>query len=150
MGCSAGDACVHDHVYPHLRQPRRTANGYRALAPCHRDLTHSFTVSRGDSGRVIWHCFARCTSEQSRSALIRAGVPSGCLIRSAEDTASADDVIEGLVFGKLSHAHLRLRLAAHLRGYGDDLPGGAELAMLAESCGVSLREAYKARGKVNR
>ena len=68
----------------------------------------------------------------------------------ADDAAASEDVICGLVFGDDSHAHKVLRLAAYLRGYGHELPGGAELRGLAEDCGVSLREAYKARGAYNR
>lgn len=152
MGCAEGARCVHDHVRPWLHDPKPNdaGDGYRALAPCHRDLKHSLSVSAGHAGRVVWHCFAGCTSEQTRDALIRSGVPAICLRRPADDAAVADAVIEGLVFGSLSHAHMRLRLAAYLRGYGDKLPGGTELAALAESCGLSLSEAYKARGYLNR
>jgi hypothetical protein len=148
MGCDAGRACIHDHVFPSLREPRRAAKGdsYRALAPCHEDRAHSLSVSIGGSGRVIWHCFARCDSEVTRSALIHAGVPGACLRRPADDAALFEETVEWLVFGKDSHAHKVLKLAAYIRGYGYELPGGAELRTLAEDCGVSLREAYKARG----
>lgn len=147
MACDAGRACIHDHVRPWLRAPKPKADdGYRALAPCHEDRAHSLSVSIGGSGRVIWHCFAGCDGEQARAALIRAGVPAGCLRRAADDAAGFEDVMNWLVFGADSHAHKVLRLAAYLRGFGYDLPGGAELRALAEDCGVSLREAYKARG----
>ena len=146
MGCDAGDACVHDHVLPYLRQPKPGSDGqgYRALAPCHRDTEHSLSVSAGDSGRVIWHCFAGCGSEQVREALIGAGVPSRCLTRPAPDLRDREDAIRAIVHGKDSHAHARLKLAAILAGY-DGLPKGDALEALAESCGVSMREAYRAR-----
>lgn len=146
-GCDAGPHCIHDHVRPRLRDPRPAASGgYRALAPCHDDQTHSLSISTGGSGRVIWHCFAGCDSERTRAALIKAGVSPRCLPRPASDAASFEDVVSEILFGKDSHAHKVLRLAAYLRGYGSELPGGAELRALAEDCGVSLREAYKARG----
>lgn len=151
MQCGTPE-CVHDHVRPRLRQPRPNAagNGYRAVATCHDDHERSLSVSLGGSGRVIWHCFAGCDSEKVHASLIRLGVPSRCLHRPAEDQAAFEEAVAALAFGKDSHAHVRLRLAAMLRGFGDELPRGAELAQLAEDCGVSLREAYKARGACNR
>jgi len=147
MGCDAGRACIHDHVRPYLRDPRPSASGgYRALAPCHDDQTHSLSVSPGGTGRVIWHCFAGCSSERTREALIKVGVSPRCLPRPAPDAADFEAIVSDLVFGKDSHAHKVLRMAARLRGYGSDLPGGAELRALAGDCGVSLAEAYKAKG----
>lgn len=148
MGCDAGKACIHDHVWPYLRDPKPGSEdgSFRALAPCHADQTHSLSVSTGGTGRVIWHCFACRDSERTRAALIKAGVPARCLRRPADDAAASEDVISGIVFGADSHAHKVLRLAAYLRGFGSDLPGGAELRALAEDCGVSLAGAYKARG----
>lgn len=155
MGCDAKAACIHDHVKPWLKDPKRSNDGrsYRALAPCHSDRTRSLSVSIGFGGRVVWDCFA-CTKRlgkeaaqtETRNALIRAGVPAECLRRPADDAAKFESVVNDLIFGADSHAHKVLRLAAYLRGYGFDLPGGAELRTLAEDCGVSLREAYKARG----
>ena len=146
-GCPAGPDCIHDHIRPWLRDPRPAANGgYRALAPCHDDQTHSLSVSIGGSGRVIWHCFAGCTSERTRAALIKAHAPAICLRRPAADAADFEAVVAEIVFGKESHAHKVLRLAAILRGFGDDLPGGAELRDLTGHCRVSLAEAYKAKG----
>jgi hypothetical protein len=146
-GCGAGKSCIHDDVRPWLRDPRPSASGgYRALAPCHDDTTHSLSVSIGGTGRVIWHCFAGCDSERTRNALIKAGVSPRCLVRPAGDAADFEAIVSQLVFGKDSHAHKVLRLAAYLRGFGLDLPGGADLRALADDCGVSVAEAYKARG----
>lgn len=155
MGCDAGRACIHDHVKPFLKVPKLSNGGdsYRALAPCHSDRTHSLSVSIGGSARVIWDCFA-CTKtlgkeaaqEVTRNALIKAGVPAACLRRAADGAAKFEAAVNDFIFGADSHAHKVLRLAAYLRGYGCDLPGGAELRLLAEDCGVSLAEAYKARG----
>src|ERR1039458_8965068 len=148
MGCDAGRACIHDHVFPRLDAPKPKADGgYKALAPCHDDRTHSLSVSIGGTGRVIWHCFAGCDSETTRKALIKAGVPGECLRRPSDDAARFEEIVNWLVFGDSAHADKVIRLAAYVRGYGDDLPGGAELRTLAEDCGVSLAEAYRARGK---
>ena len=148
MGCDAGAACIHDHVRPWLKASKpKAGGGYRALAPCHDDRAHSLSVSVGGTGRVIWHCFAGCDSESTRAALIKAGVPARCLRRPADDAADFEDVMNWLVFGKDGQAAKVIKLAAYLRGYGYDLPGGGELRTLAEDCGVSLAEAYRARGK---
>jgi len=151
VGCDAGRACIHDHVWPYLRDPKPGSepDSYRALAPCHPDQTHSLSVSIGGSGRVIWHCFACRDSEKTRAALVKTGVPARCLRRAAGDASDFEAAVSALIFGEGSHPHTVLRIAALLRGYGTDLPAGAELARLAEDCGVSLREAYRARGGHN-
>jgi hypothetical protein len=156
MGCDAGRACIHDHVRPWLNAPKISDAGdsYRALAPCHADRTHSLSVSIGATGRAVWCCHAcqkrlgkEAAQAETRNALIRSGVPAGCLRRPADDAARFEEVMNWLTFGKDSSPHKVLRLAAYLRGYGYDLPGGEELRSLAEDCGVSLAEAYRARGK---
>lgn len=137
--------CLEDHVRLHLRQPRETSGGdiYRALATCHADTDPSLTVSvRG--GRVVWHCFAGCSSDRARNAMIVLGVPARCLIRPAADLGAELDAIRAVIGGKDSHAHKVLLVAALLESY-DGLPAGHALEALAGSCGVSAREAYKAR-----
>jgi hypothetical protein len=143
-------------VKPWLKSPvldDTTGTSYRALAPCHPDTSRSLTVSTGTTGRVIFICFA-CTKrlgkeaaqEETRNALIKAGVPAHCLRRPSDSAAKFEATVDDIVFGSASHAHKVLRLAALLRGYDRDLPRGAELRDLTGECGVSLREAYKARG----
>ena len=153
MGCDAGDACVHDHVLPYLRQPKPGSDGrgYRALAPCHRDTEHSLSVSTGDSGRPVWCCHAckhrlgtRLMLTRTREALIDDGVPERCLPLPADEARDLLGEIRAIVFGGGSRCHNWLRIAALLEGY-DGLPGGEELETLAAECGVSVREAYKAR-----
>ncbi|SRR5581483_4433936 len=149
MACEPGDPdCLHDHVFPHLRDPRRSDDGdsYRALAACHLDREHSLSVSVGKWKPVVWRCHAGCSQEDTRAALIRRGAPARCLWRSAEDQADFETLVNSLIFGKDSHPHKVLRLAAVIRGFGETLPTGAELRALAEGCGVSLREAYRLRG----
>lgn len=129
---------------PFLRQPRPTGkDGYRALATCHQDRDPSLTVSvRG--GLVVWHCFAKCGSDAARNALIRLGVSPACLIRPAADVASDLEQIRAVIEGDDSHVRKVLLVAAILSDYGE-LPAGYALEALAQSCGVSVREAYNAR-----
>jgi hypothetical protein len=149
MPCEPGDAsCLHDHVYPHLRDPRRSDDGlsYRALATCHLDREHSLSVSVGKWKPVVWICHAGCSQKDTRDALVRDRISGRCLWRSAEDEADFEAAVSALVFGKESHPHKVLRLAAMIRGFGEALPAGADLRALAEGCGGSLREAYRLRG----
>lgn len=136
--------CLSDHIRPYLREPRENGTGsYRALGTCHDDHDPSLSVSvRG--ARIVWHCFARCSSDRARNAMIRLGVDARCLIRPAADVTADADLIRAITAGKNSHAHKVLLIAAVLEGY-PELPAGHALEALAESCGVSQREAYKAR-----
>lgn len=138
--------CLTDHVRPFLRQATQAGSGgdsYRAIATCHDDTDPSLSVSvRG--GRVVWNCFAKCGSDKARNAMILLGVPAHCLIRPAADLGADMDVIRKIISGERSHAHKVLAIAALLAGH-DRLPAGYALEDLAEGCGVSQREAYKAR-----
>lgn len=144
-------ACIHDHVFPHLRDPQPAgAWGYRAIAPCHDDTTRSLSVSRGESGWVTWCCHA-CMARigkdlmlaRTRLALIKAEVPERCLLRPAGEAREGMDAVEHIVFGGGNRTLGWLRIAAMLRGY-DDLPHGESLVNLASDCGVSRRAAFDA------
>ena len=137
--------CLNDHVRPYLRQPTetRSGDGYRAVATCHDDHDPSLSVSVL-GGRVVWRCFARCSSDRARNAMIELGVPAGCLIRPAADLGRDMDAIRAIIGGKESHAHKVLLVAAILEGYAE-LPAGQALEELAGGCAVSVRGAYDAR-----
>lgn len=137
--------CLNDHVRPFLKNPRPSGlESYKALATCHPDRNPSLSVSvRG--GRIIWQCFAGCSSDAARNAMIMRGADGRCLIRPAADVTADVDLIRAIVSGKESHAHKVLLIAAVLDGHRGELPRGGALEVLAGGCGVSEREAYKAR-----
>lgn len=58
--------------------------------------------------------------------------------------AIIEQIGEILVRRDISHAHVRLRVLNLLLSGHDELPRGTELAMLAGTCSMSAREAYKA------
>lgn len=152
MRCDAGAACIHDHVWPRLKDPKPAAkgNGYRALAPCHPDTTHSLSVSYV-MGRIVWNCFA-CTERLgkdiaqvlTRNMLIRAKVPAQCLPQNRVDAEDQLNTIRQILGDKDTGNRRILRIAMLLGGY-DEVPSGAELRALAEDCCVSLRTAYELR-----
>jgi hypothetical protein len=153
MACDAGDACIHDHVFPHLKDPRPAGkpHSYRALAPCHADISHSLSVSWID-GRIWWNCFA-CKEKlgndkaqvATRNALIRAHVPARCLLQPKDDLAAQVEAIREIVEHDGKPAQRIFRIAAILGGWGDHLPGGDDLEALADSCHVSHRTGYDTR-----
>lgn len=150
MRCGARDAaeCLHDHVRPYLRQAKPADNGQslRALAPCHDDREPSLTVSIGQVRPVIWRCFAKCSQEQTRRALIEAGVDPRCLVRAGEDERDFELAILDLFTEDLSHAMFRVRVRALAESYPRaELPSGATLAALTGRSGVSLSQAYRRR-----
>lgn len=146
MRCGAATPleCLHDHIRPYLREARpKGPESYKALATCHDDRDPSLSVSVR-FGRVVWNCLAGCSSDRSRNAMIMRGADGRCLIRAAADVTAEIDKIRAITLGKGSHAHKVLLIAAVLEGH-PALPAGQELEALASDCGVSAREAYKAR-----
>jgi hypothetical protein len=152
LRCGAADAaqCLQDHFLPRLRLPKLSSDGksIRALSPCHADHEPSLSVGIKD-GLVLVNCFAtRCTSKSTRRALIRLGISPACLPRSEADERDAEAEQLDILRSEMSAHHKVLRLAAMLAGY-DDLPKGDALAELAESVGVSRREAFRARAALH-
>ena len=152
MGCDALERCVHEHVFPRLKDPAEAGkHGYRALATCHPDTERSLSVSWAD-GRVVWNCFAckeRLGNEKAqiatRNSLILRGVPARCLPQAKDDLAAQLDAIRQIVGGGGKPAQRIFRIAAILDGWGDRLPAGDDLEVLAESCHVSHRTGYDVR-----
>tara|TARA_B100000674_G_C37722636_1_gene860524 strand:- start:453 stop:686 length:234 start_codon:yes stop_codon:yes gene_type:complete len=42
-------------------QPKVYRNGYRMLCPAHDDRNPSFTISEGQSGKILMKCFRGCS-----------------------------------------------------------------------------------------
>jgi hypothetical protein len=104
------------------------------------------TISVGDIRPVIWRCFAGCSQEQTRKALISAGVDPRCLWRNAEDERDFETAVLELFAEDLSHAAFRLRVRALCESFPPgELPSGGPFADLAGRSGVSLAQAYRAR-----
>lgn len=58
-----------DRVLPLLRMVKNAAHGYQAACPAHDDSSPSLSVSVGEDGRVLLHCFAGCSVEAVTAAL---------------------------------------------------------------------------------
>jgi hypothetical protein len=50
-------------------KPRPTKSGWQARCPAHEDRQPSLSLSEGEDGRVLVHCFAGCPPERILSAL---------------------------------------------------------------------------------
>ena len=52
-----------------LQGVRKSGTGYNARCPAHDDANPSLSITEGDDGKVLVHCFAGCTFEAIRDAL---------------------------------------------------------------------------------
>lgn len=41
--------------------PKKSGNGWKARCPAHKDRTPSLSISEGDDGRVLLHCYVGCS-----------------------------------------------------------------------------------------
>lgn len=48
---------------------KRSGSGYSAKCPAHEDKVSSLSVRRGEDGRILFKCHARCTQEQVVAAM---------------------------------------------------------------------------------
>lgn len=60
-------------------------NKWQALCPAHKDSKPSLSISKGDNGKVLFHCFGGCTYEQICSALGLKNEPSNRHLKSVFD-----------------------------------------------------------------
>ena len=56
-----------DLVIDLLDGVRKSGSGWSARCPAHEDHSPSLSISEGDDGRVLLHCFTGCTTEDSVS-----------------------------------------------------------------------------------
>lgn len=56
-------------VLSHLEAVKKAQNGWLALCPAHEDKNPSLSISEGDGGRVVLHCFAGCETEDILNAV---------------------------------------------------------------------------------
>jgi DNA-binding phage protein len=118
--------------------------GFSCCCPAHDDRKRSLHIGEGKQRRIVWFCHAGCTEAKVRHALITAGIPAGCLPRSAKEHNDLEEAIRAILTSDLGHAAARLHALALLDEPGGKLPRGAALDSLAAQCGVSRRGAYRA------
>ncbi|MCQ4164697.1 CHC2 zinc finger domain-containing protein [Tahibacter harae] len=60
----SGDAITDplERLVSRLDRVRRQGKGYTARCPAHEDRTASLSLSSGEDGRVLLHCFAGCSA----------------------------------------------------------------------------------------
>lgn len=51
-----------DNILSRLDRVRKAGRGWTARCPAHEDRTSSLSVSAGEDGRVLLHCFASCAT----------------------------------------------------------------------------------------
>lgn len=67
---SAGNPSVTlDLLLERLAGVRKRGRGYSALCPAHNDREPSLSITEGDDGRVLLHCFAGCSPEEIAAEL---------------------------------------------------------------------------------
>ena len=52
-----------------LEGVKRSGSGYSAKCPAHEDKVSSLSVKRGEDGKILLKCHARCTQEQVVAAM---------------------------------------------------------------------------------
>lgn len=63
-----------EQIAQELGKARRTSNGWTCLCPAHDDHNPSFSIADGADSKVIFKCFAGCTSDDVIAALQSRGL----------------------------------------------------------------------------
>jgi hypothetical protein len=58
----------------HGKRPAKGNRGWMCKCPAHDDNGPSLSITNGNDGRLLLHCFAGCTYAEVRDALIRRGL----------------------------------------------------------------------------
>ena len=139
--------CLYEHIRPHLASADMENNGLRIRARCPLcDTPRTLTISAGEHGRATYNCFKRHDPAELRAALIKAGVPSGCIpLSKSTDTTIAQAIAAAIQQGTRAN-RARTLLRAYLIAQGHvRWQAGGELVKLAAECDVSRPEAYAAK-----
>jgi hypothetical protein len=139
--------CLGEHVTPHLENVTRSGgrpHQYRARCPAHDDRSPSLSIGIGERGQIIWHCHARCTEADVRAAMIRRGVPDGCL-RRVRDQRTEDELVSTLIMilEKEPPGPARDLMIAAAVWHDGEMPAGAELIMMGMRAGLSRRTIFR-------
>jgi hypothetical protein len=54
--------------FPLSSKARRCGNGYIDICPAHQDRSPSLSISEGEDGKILLHCFAGCSFNEIISA----------------------------------------------------------------------------------
>lgn len=150
MSCPDDPAwCLVDHIRPHVAGWARSGdrpNQYRSLCPVrdHGDTHPSLAIGIGDRGYIVWNCFKGCDQADIRAALVRLGVPDGCL-RRVEGQRTEDELVSALtkiLENEPPGPGRELLIAATVWGRGM-VPRGNELEQLAHRAGITRTTAYR-------
>lgn len=140
--------CLYEHIRPHLASADVENDGNRIRARCPAcGTSRTLTISAGQHGRATYNCFNHhCDPAELRAALIKAGVPSGCIpLSKSTDTTIAQTIAAAIQQGtRANRARTLLRVYLIAQGHVR-WPKGTELEKLAAECGVSKAEAYGAK-----
>ncbi len=115
-----------DSVLSRLGDAKRSGKGWKARCPAHEDRHSSLSVTEGNDGRVLLHCFAGCVYESIVNALGVTPQELGNPPRGAEPKpgpSSAQGRRRGITLAQLAYdKHLSIEF---LQGLGlHDLPDG--------------------------
>jgi hypothetical protein len=143
MACDDALFCIGDHIRPWVANwtPHRGRPGSaRGTCPVreHRDKQTLSVSVKG--GRIVYNCFAGCSTAEVRAGLIRADVPAECLPLSADDKLRMDlaRVLEAEPRGA------RRDLLIGVLVFNDGvLPTGAQLVRLGKRIGLSKSAIYR-------
>ena len=144
--------CLGDHIRPRLDGWH--ANGSKpghAKARCPACGRQSLALRPGDKGaRIVWYCHVGCDWHDVRTAMIRRGVPDGCLpTRRAQRTE--DELMSRLaaIFDSQDYDPAVYLLLIGAEVFNDGrMPHGHDLEALADRIGMSCSSAYRARSRV--
>ena len=108
----------------------KSGDGFNALCPAHDDTRPSLSISLGDDGRLLAHCFADCSFEKIVAAIRER--QRGAVVKRADDTATVRvDPVERAAAERNSKIALRIwretipadkLIQAYLRERGITLP----------------------------
>lgn len=69
MDCKSREAMPIDLIINRLDRVKRSGSGWIACCPAHEDQNPSLSISEGDDGKVLLHCFAGCSVKEITAAL---------------------------------------------------------------------------------
>ncbi len=140
--------CIADHIAPLLGGRRTSREGpWSAFCPAHGDhQKRSLRIVSGDRQRIVWMCHAGCSASAVKAAMLKCGVPAGCIPwRPAAEACDVDGTRDADIVAEITKLIVDQPPAAEFMIRVTELIHGVDGRTAAKIAGISQATYYRHR-----
>jgi hypothetical protein len=140
--------CIAEHIAPLLGgRCVSAAEQWSAFCPAHADRQkRSLRIVKGDRQRIVWMCHAGCSASAVKTAMLKLGIPAGCITwRPAEEARDVDGTRNADIVAEITKLIVDQPPAAEFMIRVTELIHGVDGRTAAKIAGISQATYYRHR-----